>query len=126
MRSYWKIIGQAIREARHSIKETQRTTGLRLRMRPSEYAKAEDGEANPNSVLIKLLEGLREKDLARQDLDESLATAIRALVAANALADKAEELVNRWEQPSWKDTKPTAGFIYALREAVAAYEEAIK
>ena len=40
-----------------------------------------------------------------------------------SIVDKAKELVARWDQPSWKDTAPTAGFIYALRNAVEAYEK---
>ena len=41
---------------------------------------------------------------------------------ADAVAEKAKALVARWDQPSWKDVAPTAGFIYDLRNAVAAYE----
>lgn len=41
---------------------------------------------------------------------------------AEAMAEKAKALVARWDQPSWKDVSPTAGFIYDLRNAVAAYE----
>jgi hypothetical protein len=41
---------------------------------------------------------------------------------AEAMAEKAKALVARWDQPSWKDVAPTAGFIYDLRNAVAAYE----
>ena len=40
-----------------------------------------------------------------------------------SIVDKAKELIARWDQPSWKDTAPTAGFIYALRNAVEAYEK---
>lgn len=42
---------------------------------------------------------------------------------ANTLVDKAKELVERWDQPSWKDTAPTAMFINALRDAIKSYEE---
>ena len=53
--------------------------------------------------------GMRERD------------EVRAL--ADDMAEKAKELITRWDQPSWKDTAPTAGFIYALRDAVQAYEK---
>lgn len=43
-----------------------------------------------------------------------------------SIVDKAKELIARWDQPSWKDTAPTAGFINALRDAVTAYEESPK
>ena len=75
----------------------------------------------------------RERDEAREHLraankgaetnakiNQSLANQI---INANAMADKAKELIARWDQPSWKDTAPTAGFIYALRNAVEAYEK---
>lgn len=87
---------------------------------------------------FKLLEGCfkraeRERDEAREHLraankgaetnakiNQSLANQI---INANAMADKAKELIARWDMPSWKDTAPTAGFIYALRDAVEAYEK---
>ena len=53
-------------------------------------------------------------------INQSLA---KQITWANAMADKAKELVARWDQPSWKDTTPTAGFIHALRDAVEDYEE---
>ena len=40
-----------------------------------------------------------------------------------SVVDKANELIARWDQPSWKDTAPTARYINALRIAVRAYEE---
>jgi hypothetical protein len=39
-----------------------------------------------------------------------------------SIVDKANELIARWDQPSWKDTAPTARYINALRIAVEAYE----
>jgi hypothetical protein len=44
--------------------------------------------------------------------------------AANLMAERAKELITRWDQPSWKDTAPTARYINALRIAVRAYENA--
>jgi hypothetical protein len=43
-----------------------------------------------------------------------------------SIVDKANELIARWDQPSWKDTAPTARFINALRFAVRAYERNLK
>jgi hypothetical protein len=40
-----------------------------------------------------------------------------------SIVDKANELIDRWDQPSWKDTAPTARYINALRIAVKAYEK---
>lgn len=39
-----------------------------------------------------------------------------------SIVDKVNELIARWDQPSWKDTAPTARYINALRIAVRAYE----
>jgi hypothetical protein len=78
----------------------------------------------------------RERDEAREHLraankgaetnakiNQSLA---KQITWANAMADKAKELIARWDMPSWKDTAPTARFINALRIAVRAYEEKLK
>ena len=62
-----------------------------------------------NSLAGKLNRAERERDEARALADD--------------MAEKAKELITRWDQPSWKDTAPTAGFIYALRDAVQAYEK---
>ena len=43
-----------------------------------------------------------------------------------SIVDKANELIARWDQPSWKDTAPTARYINALRIAVRAYEKGKK
>jgi len=43
-----------------------------------------------------------------------------------SIIEKANALIARWDQPSWKDTAPTAGFINALRNAVEAYEKTPK
>ena len=40
-----------------------------------------------------------------------------------SIVDKANELIARWDMPSWKDTAPTARYINALRIAVRAYEK---
>lgn len=42
---------------------------------------------------------------------------------ANTVIEKAKELISRWDQPSWKDTTPTAGFINALRDSITEYEK---
>jgi hypothetical protein len=51
----------------------------------------------------------RERDEAREN--------------CKSIVERANELIARWDQPSWKDTAPTAGFINALRDAVKVYEE---
>jgi hypothetical protein len=71
----------------------------------------------------------RERDEAREvakEADEGHDMAIADLakceVAAEKVVVRANELIARWDQPSWKDTAPTARFINALRIAVRAYE----
>ena len=51
----------------------------------------------------------RERDEAR----EKLAKITRA----------AEVVIDRWEQPAWKDTEPTAAVIYRLRDALGREAE---
>jgi hypothetical protein len=68
----------------------------------------------------------RERDEARRAFviaTDQMVLAQCKLRESNTLAEKAKELVARWDQPSWKDTTPTAGFINALRDAVKVYEE---
>jgi hypothetical protein len=67
-----------------------------------------------------------ERDVARisaRKSDEAHDRVIGDLERADVMAEKAKELIARWDQPSWKDTAPTAGFINALRNAVEAYEK---
>ena len=58
---------------------------------------------------VRLEDFLNERDEARKHCE--------------SIVDKANELIARWDQPSWKDTAPTARFINALRIAVKAYEK---
>ena len=71
----------------------------------------------------------RERDEAREiakEADTGHDMAIADLAKCEAAAEKvvvrANELIVRWDQPSWKDTAPTARYINALRIAVRAYE----
>ena len=57
------------------------------------------------------------------DARQSLSVAIDHLKLCAEVVGKAKALIERWEQPSWKDVEPTAGFINALRNAVRNYEE---
>jgi hypothetical protein len=61
------------------------------------------------------------KNTQKQEL--SLEVAIDDLRLCAEVVEKAKALIDRWEQPSWKDVEPTAGFINALRDAVRNYEE---
>lgn len=72
-------------------------------------------------------------DMAISDLtkcETELAEATTKLSEISSLTEsiveKANELIDRWDQPSWKDTAPTARFINALRIAVRAYERNLK
>ena len=35
----------------------------------------------------------------------------------------AEDVIDRWEQPAWKDTEPTGAVIYRLRDALGREAE---
>ena len=70
----------------------------------------------------------KERDEARESFviaTDQMVVAQCKLREANALAEKAKELIERWDQPSWKDTTPTAKFINALRDTIKSYEEKI-
>lgn len=68
----------------------------------------------------------KERDEAREAFaiaTDQMVLSQCKLREANALVEKAKELVSKWDQPSWKDTTPTAVFISALRDAIKSYEE---
>jgi hypothetical protein len=78
------------------------------------------------TLLGKFLQATKERDetkLAFCSLAKQFESDIQK---ANAMAEKAKALIDRWDKPSWKDTAPTAGFIYALRSAVEDYEKTLK
>jgi hypothetical protein len=58
----------------------------------------------------------RERDDARDKLFQLGAELIKIKTAAKAVVD-------RWDQPSWKDTEPTAAVINKLRNALEVQEE---
>jgi len=78
------------------------------------------------SLLSKFLQAIKERNETKLALC-SLAKQFESdIQKANAMAEKAKALIDRWDKPSWKDTAPTAGFIYALRSAVEDYEKTLK
>jgi hypothetical protein len=52
---------------------------------------------------------VRERDEAREALAR--------------ITEAAQAVVDRWEQPAWKDTEPTAAVIYRLRDALGREAE---
>ena len=73
---------------------------------------------------------LREREATEKEVDATLERAQKAererdeaRKHCESIIEKANELIARWDQPSWKDTAPTAGFIHALRDAVEDYEK---
>jgi hypothetical protein len=76
--------------------------------------------AAPDPQIIELADGLKcvlleEYKKLERECDE-------ARGHCESIVERANELIARWDQPSWKDTAPTARFINALRIAVRAYE----
>ena len=68
----------------------------------------------------------KERDEAREAFTiatDQMVLSQCKLREVSTLIEKAKELVSRWDQPSWKDTAPTAVFINALRDAIKSYEE---
>lgn len=95
----------------------------------SRIAKLPDLERERDELKMQLKVMQAERDVARisaRKSDEAHDRVIGDLERADVMAEKAKELIARWDQPSWKDTAPTAGFINALRNAVEAYERGAK
>jgi hypothetical protein len=63
---------------------------------------------------------------AERERDEVTTKLAELSSLTESIVEKASALIARWDQPSWKDTAPTAGFINALRNAVEAYEKTPK
>lgn len=57
-----------------------------------------------DALYDRLDDAIRERDEAREKLKR--------------ITFNAQAVVDRWEQPSWKDTEPTAAVIYRLRNAL--------
>jgi hypothetical protein len=59
--------------------------------------------------------------------DLKIRSAFMGFCAAEAkfegLVKAGRAVVERWETPSWKDAKPTAGFIYTMRAELDKLEE---
>lgn len=72
--------------------------------------KANDKNWEPGETLAEsFARVMKERDEAR----EALARISEAAVA----------VLDRWEQPAWKDTEPTAAVIYRLRDALGRGEK---
>ena len=67
----------------------------------------------------KIAEFMERVERAERELAAKDAEIARLREAANAV-------VERWETPLWKDVKPTAHIIYALRDELAAQQQASK
>lgn len=72
----------------------------------------------------------RERDRARKLADEFHQDQVRLLMERDEAREKlrlleqaALAVVQRWEQPSWKDVEPTAAVINKLRNALEVEEE---
>lgn len=94
---------------------------------PANTARRLERERDDLKIQLKVMQA--ERDVARisaRKSDEAHDRVIGDLERADVMAEKAKELIARWDQPSWKDSAPTAGFIYALRDAVEAYEKTPK
>jgi hypothetical protein len=72
-------------------------------------------ERERDEAITRRMETIMQCELYEQERDD-------ARENCKSIVDKANELIARWDQPSWKDTAPTARFINALRIAVRAYE----
>ena len=83
---------------------------------------AEHGESEIQRIAKERDEAREVATEADGGHDMAIADLAKCEAAAEKVVVRANELIARWDQPSWKDTAPTARFINALRIAVRAYE----
>jgi hypothetical protein len=71
-----------------------------------------------------------ERELAAKDTEKYCFASCAFHAAQDAeiarLREAAKAVVQRWETPLWKDVEPTAHVIYALRDELAAQQQANK
>ena len=72
----------------------------------------------------------RERDKAAEDatnyyarIGELEKERDEALDLLAKITKAAEAVIDRWEQPAWKDTEPTGAVIYRLRDALGREAE---
>lgn len=113
----------------------------KIRIERDEAREKYDMEATEHMLAINKICGERdewarlcgqfkqERDEAREVAKEAdaghdmaIADLAKCEAATDIIISKAKDLIERWDQPSWKDVAPTAGYIYALRNAVEDYE----
>ncbi len=91
--------------------------------RPDDLGAALEAKLEESSGLLGLIADIRkaagdpEGKLMQAELVELIARQRGRLQSVNAAG---LAVVDRWETPLWKDAPATAGFIYALRDAIAA------
>ena len=68
-----------------------------------------------NTELLK-----HEIQTLRDRVTELEESSISWFIAAQELATFAQDVVDRWDTPKWKDAEPTAHFINRLRSGIAA------
>jgi len=78
--------------------------------RPTPETDAEHAQFAMGGFTLDFCQKLeRERDEAREALAR--------------ITEAAQAVVDRWEQPAWKDTEPTAAVIYRLRDALGREAE---
>jgi hypothetical protein len=106
---------------------------LRNALVPSDFARQLERELAATKHLLH--ESLQREDrfyreLAAKDTEKYCFASCAFHAAQDAeiarLREAANAVVERWETPLWKDVKPTAHIIYALRDELAAQQQASK
>jgi len=104
------MLNLAWQRYRHRESWIDRMIASEARLKSKRLKKQIEGLNNfANERFEEIQQVRRERDEAREN--------------CKSIVERANELIARWDQPSWKDTAPTAGFINALRDAVKVYEE---
>ena len=93
-----------------------------------ELARIESLLLDPHAVFLNFLHGkIAKLDWAKlEHIHGPHPARVERDEAREALAhitEAAQAVVDRWEQPAWKDTEPTAAVIYRLRDALGREAE---
>lgn len=123
----------------HDIKDELFKKGIAEVERERDEARADRdiarfSDSAHDRLVGELAQALRERDEAREkwkEQNEALRTLaehgeneIQKLTKELArITEAAQAVVDRWEQPAWKDTEPTATVIYRLRDALGREAE---
>lgn len=98
-----------VRDVHKELEELRRERDEAIADRDIARLAAMDSDRAHDRMVGELEKVYQERDEAREKLAK--------------ITKAAEAVIDRWEQPAWKDTEPTAAVIYRLRDALGREAE---